>query len=203
MHSKLLQYITRCFMYIWHFLGDYSHCTAQFGLTETSPAVVGQPVVNNVMQGYNACCFAYGQTGAGKTHTMQGELAMTADGAQNPLRGLTPRVFQSIFQTIESREGEDQQGGPRQYTCKCSFLQIYNEQVSDLLQPTDKPLALRNDAKNGVYVEDLSEEVVVNGVSALRYLGTLVVASPSGRLQQMECLRFDCMPVCAQGHNQR
>lgn len=127
---------------------------------------MGQPVVNNVMQGYNACCFAYGQTGAGKTHTMQGELEPSADGSPNLQRGLTPRVFQQIFHAIESREGEDQQGGLRQYTCKCSYLQIYNEQVSDLLQPGDKPLSLRFDAKNGVYVEDLTEEVVVNGVGS-------------------------------------
>ena len=120
-------------------------------------------MVNNVMQGYNACCFAYGQTGAGKTYTMQGELAASPDGSPNNRRGLTPRVFQQIFSAIEAREGEAQ-GAVRQYTCKCSFLQIYNEQVSDLLHPAEKPLALRFDAKSGVYVEDLTEHVVLNGV---------------------------------------
>jgi kinesin family member 15 len=136
------------------------------GTTEHVPlfrAVIGQPVVNNVMQGYNACCFAYGQTGAGKTHTMQGELTSAGNDSSNPEQGLTPRVFQQIFHAIETREGEDQQGALRQYTCKCSFLQIYNEQVSDLLRPGEQPLALRFDAKNGVYVEDLTEHVVVNG----------------------------------------
>jgi kinesin family member 15 len=123
---------------------------------------VGQPMVNNVMQGYNACCFAYGQTGAGKTYTMQGDLANGPNGQPSMHRGLTPRVFQQIFQAIEAREGEAQ-GALRQYTCKCSFLQIYNEQVSDLLNPADKPLALRFSANCGVYVEDLSERVVVNG----------------------------------------
>jgi kinesin family member 15 len=123
-------------------------------------AVVGQPVVNNVMQGYNACCLAYGQTGAGKTYTMQGNIGKDAPHSED---GLTPRVFQAIFQAIEEREGE-QQGALRQYTCKCSFLQIYNEQVTDLLRPGNQTLTLRYDVKAGVYAENLSEHIVVNGM---------------------------------------
>ena len=129
----------------------------------TPLAVVGAPIVNNVMQGYNACCFAYGQTGAGKTHTMQGKLTAEPDGSPNTQLGLTPRVFQQIFQAIEAREGDDQ-GCQRQYTCQCSFLQIYNESISDLLAPGDKPLALRYDPSNNVYVENLSWKQVLNGV---------------------------------------
>lgn len=68
----------------------------------------------------------------------------------------------SSFQAIENKEGE-QQGAQLQYTCRCSFLQIYNEQISDLLLPGDKPLQLRFDNNTGVYVEGLSEQVVVNG----------------------------------------
>ena len=56
-------------------------------------------------------------------------------------------------------------GAQLQYTCRCSFLQIYNEQVSDLLQVADKPLALRHDATHGVFAEGLSEHVVVNGAT--------------------------------------
>lgn len=67
------------------------------------------------------------------------------------------------LQAIENKEGE-QQGAQLQYTCRCSFLQIYNEQISDLLLPGDKPLQLRFDIDTGVYVEGLSEQVVVNGV---------------------------------------
>jgi kinesin family member 11 len=55
-------------------------------------------MVSNVMQGYNGCCLAYGQTGAGKTHTMQGELALGPAGEPNPLRGLAPRVFEQVFE---------------------------------------------------------------------------------------------------------
>lgn len=55
-------------------------------------------MVSNVMHGYNACCLAYGQTGAGKTHTMQGDLAVGPAGQPNPLRGLVPRVFEQVFE---------------------------------------------------------------------------------------------------------
>ena len=66
-------------------------------------AVAGQPMVSNVMQGYNACCFAYGQTGAGKTHTMQGELG-SQSGCTHEMRGLAPRVFQQVFQVCNGRD---------------------------------------------------------------------------------------------------
>jgi kinesin family member 15 len=71
-----------------------------------------------------------------------------------------------VLQAIESKEG-DVAGAQLQYTCRCSFLQIYNEQISDLLRPGDKPLALRYDNTNGVYVENLTEHVVVNGEQLL------------------------------------
>jgi hypothetical protein len=68
-----------------------------------------------------------------------------------------------LVQAIKSKEG-DVAGAQLQYTCRCSFLQIYNEQVSDLLKPADKPLTLRHDTARGVFAENLSEYVVVNGV---------------------------------------
>ena len=116
------------------------------------------------MQGYNACMFAYGQTGSGKTHTVQGELKPGPDGEANPLRGIAPRVFEALFRQIEEREAEEGKGqGTLQYTCRCSYLQIYQESISDLLNPGGGSLALRHDIKRGVYVENLREEVVLNG----------------------------------------
>lgn len=173
--EELFQRARPCFDGGWLTYGWGIACMADEPLTLLLHAVCGQPVVNNVMQGYNACCLAYGQTGAGKTFTMQGELA----DAGGEARGLTPRVFQAIFRAIEEREGEAQ-GALRQYTCKCSFLQIYNEQVSDLLCPGGQTLTLRYDAKAGVYAENLTERVVVNGAhqpaSEVRRCGGAVVS---------------------------
>lgn len=80
-------------------------------------------------------------------------------GSYDATIGLIVRYLQAI----ESKEGEAA-GAQLQYTCRCSFLQIYNEQISDLLHPTEKPLALRYDSERGVYAENLTEHVVVNGV---------------------------------------
>eukprot|EP00892_Ulva_mutabilis_P001902 jgi/Ulvmu1/11712/UM008_0123.1 len=168
--------------------------------------LVGVPMVSNVMQGYNACCFAYGQTGAGKTHTMQGEL-QTDNGTPSHFRGLAPRVFQQIFQAIENKEGE-QQGDQLQYTCRCSFLQIYNEQISDLLLPGDKSLQLRFDNNTGVYVEGLSEQVVVNAEDAMklmirgaqnRHVGETKMNRASSRSHSVFTMRVECRTMIENG----
>ena len=60
-------------------------------------------MVNNVMQGYNSCCLAYGQTGAGKTHTILGDVCYTSSRTRElhtmrPGMGLAPRLFHRIFE---------------------------------------------------------------------------------------------------------
>ena len=75
-----------------------------------------------------------------------------------------------VVQAIETREG-DADGAQVQYECKCSFLQIYNEEVSDLLCPSEnRRLTIRTSSANtstahhDVWVDNLSEHVVLNGV---------------------------------------
>lgn len=53
------------------------------------------PIVESVMEGFNGTIFAYGQTGTGKTHTMEGKLD------PEDMRGIIPRAFQHIFEEIE------------------------------------------------------------------------------------------------------
>lgn len=106
-------------------------------------------VVTKVLQGYNGSIIAYGQTGAGKTHTMTGDL----DGEH---RGIIPRAVDDVFQHIVHDTGTEQCN----YLVRASYLQIYNEIVSDLLKPEKKNLMIREDKKRGVYVEGLSEWVV-------------------------------------------
>jgi kinesin family protein 15 len=59
-----------------------------------------------------------------------------------------------------------QHGENKQFLCKCSFLEIYNEQIYDLLEPSSSSLQLRESLKTGVYVENLSEKVVNNASEA-------------------------------------
>ncbi|KAK9840894.1 hypothetical protein WJX84_001731 [Apatococcus fuscideae] len=126
--------------------------------------VAGQPIVENCLSGYNSCIFAYGQTGSGKTFTMLGGgLSEASFGAQpvcHQLQGLIPRVFDHLFAKISEQRQHPAEGEVRQFLCKCSFLEIYNETLTDLLSPSDTNLLIREDLKHGVYVENLSELVV-------------------------------------------
>ncbi|RLM86547.1 phragmoplast orienting kinesin-1-like [Panicum miliaceum] len=117
--------------------------------------VVGLPMVENCMSGYNGCLFAYGQTGSGKTYTMMGELAKLGSELSKDA-GLTPRIFEYLFARINEEE-ERRREEKLKYICKCSFLEIYNEQITDLLEPSSTNLQIREDIKKGVYVENLME----------------------------------------------
>mmetsp|Transcript_1675 Transcript_1675/g.3912 ORF Transcript_1675/g.3912 Transcript_1675/m.3912 type:complete len:854 (-) Transcript_1675:171-2732(-) len=110
-----------------------------------------KPVVDCALQGYNATIFAYGQTGTGKTFTMEG---FNRDGGIEA-RGIIPRAIEQIFGHIQKF------ASPRmRFLVRASYLQIYNEQISDLLKPERSNLTIREDKRRGVYVEGLSEWVV-------------------------------------------
>ena len=98
-----------------------------------------------------ATIFAYGQTGTGKTYTMEG---FNKDGnVEN--RGVIPRAIEQIFSYIQRN------ASPRmRFLVRASYLQIYNEQISDLLKPERSNLAIREDKRRGVFVDGLSEWVV-------------------------------------------
>ena len=118
--------------------------------------VVGWPMVDHCMDGFNSTIFAYGQTGSGKTHTMMGEIMDDDNLSENA--GLIPRVFEALFSVI-SEKASDEYG----YSVRCSFLEIYNEEITDLLDPSLTGLQIRDgDSSAGVYVQGLSERQVLN-----------------------------------------
>ncbi|CAL0332163.1 unnamed protein product [Lupinus luteus] len=130
--------------------------------------VAGLPMVENCMGGYNSCMFAYGQTGSGKTHTMLGDIeGGTRRHSVNC--GMTPRIFEHLFSRIQ-KEKEVRKDEKLKFTCKCSFLEIYNEQILDLLDPTSNNHQIREDNKKGVYVENLKEVEVTNGRDVIQQL---------------------------------
>ncbi|CAM8921369.1 unnamed protein product [Rhodiola kirilowii] len=130
--------------------------------------VAGVPMVENCVGGYNSCMFAYGQTGSGKTHTMLGDIeGGTRRHSVNC--GMTPRVFEYMFQRIQ-KEREAQRDEKLKFTCKCSFLEIYNEQILDLLDPSSNNLQIREDHKKGVYVENLKEIEVSSARDVMQQL---------------------------------
>ncbi|CAD8151185.1 unnamed protein product [Paramecium pentaurelia] len=118
--------------------------------------IVGKQQAINCLDGYNGCVFVYGQTGSGKTYTMMGT-------QKQP--GLLPRVIDFLFNCILEDSSENVE-----YLVKCSYLEIYNEHIIDLLNPQLGNLQLREDLKKGVYVEQLSEEVCTNVTESLEVL---------------------------------
>ncbi|CAK5080356.1 unnamed protein product [Meloidogyne enterolobii] len=114
------------------------------------------PLMGQVLDGYNCTVFAYGQTGSGKTFTMEGRHDSSEDFAWNtdPTAGIIPRALDQIFSVL----GED-----IDYTVRVSYIELYNEQIFDLLNRTESQLeSLRifDDKTKGVSIAG-AEEVIV------------------------------------------
>ncbi|KAK3007108.1 hypothetical protein RJ639_016177, partial [Escallonia herrerae] len=146
----------------------FDHIACEMISQEKLFRVAGIPMVDNCMSGYNSCMFAYGQTGSGKTYTMMGDIG-EMDGELNEDCGITPRIFEYLFTRIKE-EVENRKDEGLLYSCKCSFLEIYNEQITDLLEPSSTNLHLREDVKKGVYVENLMEYTVCSVDDVLKLL---------------------------------
>ena len=110
-----------------------------------------RPAVLSTLEGYNATLLAYGQTGTGKTHTMEG----FQYNGMHPDRGIVPRSVEEIFKFIEHLASHS-----TTFMVRASYLQIYNEVISDLLKTDRTNLQIREDKKRGVFVEGLSEWAV-------------------------------------------
>ncbi|KAF6017971.1 KIF3A [Bugula neritina] len=112
---------------------------------------IARPLVNSVLEGYNGTIFAYGQTGTGKTFTMEGVRSVPE------LRGIIPNSFAHVFGHIAKAEGD------ARFLVRVSYLEIYNEEVRDLLGKDQTiHLEVKERPDTGVYVKDLSAFVVNN-----------------------------------------
>ncbi|CAD5163919.1 unnamed protein product [Musa acuminata subsp. malaccensis] len=127
-----------------------------FGPSTTTQVVydvTARPVVKAAMEGINGTVFAYGVTSSGKTHTMHGD-------PKSP--GIIPLAIKDVFSIIQDTPG-------REFLLRVSYLEIYNEVINDLLDPTGQNLRVREDAQ-GTYVEGIKEEVVLSPGHALSFI---------------------------------
>ncbi|KAJ3606616.1 hypothetical protein NHX12_026137 [Muraenolepis orangiensis] len=147
-----------------------------------------RPLIDSVLAGFNGTIFAYGQTGTGKTHTMQGAW-MDPDQ-----RGVIPNAFDHIFTHI-SRSQSD-----RQYLVRASYLEIYLEEVRDLLDP-GRALELRESPETGVYVRDLTScvcksvkeiEEVMNSGNRARAVAATDMNEHSSRSHTLFLITVEC-----------
>nr|CCA15818.1 Viral Atype inclusion protein repeat containing protein putative [Albugo laibachii Nc14] len=135
---------------------------------------IGKTSVDNMLRGYNGSIFAYGQTGSGKTHTMLGNgYERYSDSTRNGLEyemphhlGLVPRIFAYLLDRLKSNDDNLNY----EFSAHCSYLEIYNEKIYDLLDTNGNQEAkiLREDNKQ-VYVEQL-RQVRVQTVSEVLHL---------------------------------
>ena len=108
-----------------------------FGTPSTNQSIFDTAVkrlIDSALKGYDSSVFCYGQTGSGKTHTMYG---IKSDP------GIASRALYYLFETM-------QMATDYQYTITIGFLEIYNESVNDLLDPSKKNLALVETTTKGV-----------------------------------------------------
>ena len=122
-----------------------------YGMDSTQDQVfqeTAMPIVESVVQGYNGTIFAYGQTGTGKTFTMEGDFETEIN------KGIIPRSFDLMFNIIKTTYNTN-------FLIQCSYLELYNEEVRDLLAKNhQQKLDIREDPETGFYVQDLSHWVV-------------------------------------------
>lgn len=115
-------------------------------------------IVQNMFEGYNGTIFAYGQTGCGKTFSMMG----VPDDEK--LKGIIPRSFKHIVSIIQDTKNKN-------FLLRCSFIEIYNENIHDLLgEDTAKNMDLRESKNKGVFIKDLHTPVVKTVDEMLKWM---------------------------------
>ncbi|CAE6123196.1 unnamed protein product [Arabidopsis arenosa] len=169
-----------------------------FGPSATQEEVFSdmQPLVRSVLDGYNVCIFAYGQTGSGKTFTMTGPKELTEESL-----GVNYRALADLFLLSNQRKDTTS------YEISVQMLEIYNEQVRDLLatdgQTKRYPLEIRNNSHNGINVPEASLEPVssTDDVIQLMELGQMNRAVSSTAMNDRSSRSHSCVTVHVQGRD--
>ncbi|XP_072292296.1 kinesin-like protein KIF3B [Eucyclogobius newberryi] len=157
-----------------------------------------RPLVDSVLFGFNGTIFAYGQTGTGKTYTMEG----VRNDAER--RGVIPNSFEHIFTHISRSQNQ-------QYLVRASYLEIYQEEIRDLLSKDQlRRLELRERPDTGVYVKDLSSfvtksvreiEHVMNVGNQNRSVGSTNMNEHSSRSHAIFVITVECSELGVDGEN--
>lgn len=152
-----------------------------------------QPLIRSVLDGYNVCIFAYGQTGSGKTHTMTGPPELTKENV-----GVNFRALSDLFLISEQRKDSIA------YDISVQMIEIYNEQVRDLLVMDgglNRRLEIHNNTQNGVNVPDANLVPVTStsDVINLMNLGQKNRAVGSTAMNVRSSRSHSCLTVHVQG----
>ncbi|XP_016344926.1 kinesin-like protein KIF3C [Sinocyclocheilus anshuiensis] len=172
----------------------YDGCSKQSDLYDETV----RPLIDSVLRGFNGTIFAYGQTGTGKTYTMQGQW-LDAES-----RGIIPNSFEHIFTHISRSQKQ-------QYLVRASYLEIYQEEIRDLLtKDHSRKLELKESADSGVYIKDLSSfvtknvkeiEHVMNVGNQTRSVGFTNMNEHSSRSHAIFIITVECSQLGPDGQN--
>eukprot|EP00924_Labyrinthula_sp_SR-Ha-C_P009327 maker-scaffold_2-snap-gene-20.34-mRNA-1 protein AED:0.34 eAED:0.34 QI:0/0/0/0.5/1/1/8/0/583 len=124
--------------------------------------VVKEDVLQTFLSGINTTVFVYGQTGTGKTYTMQGESDVSNKITRNS--GLMPRLFTDLFEKLKV------QNPAAAYNVSGCMVEIYQERIRDLLSTTTQNLLVRESAAKGIYIEGCLREELTSAKQALSVL---------------------------------
>ncbi|KAJ2334614.1 Kinesin- motor protein, partial [Coemansia sp. RSA 2673] len=169
------------------------HYDGVFGPKATQEHIyerIVSPILDEVMQGYNCTIFAYGQTGTGKTYTMEGDLDASevdhglavpalpsSNGNSSDLlchsrlstrAGVIPRTLHNLFYALDKQSAE--------YYVRVSYVELYNEELRDLLASNDVPgdaaglKVFESGTDKGIIIQGLNEMAVTSARDAVAAL---------------------------------
>jgi hypothetical protein len=138
------------------------------------------PLLNRLFKGYNATVLAYGQTSSGKTYTIgtcystllkSSELLISNEKFSNDI-GIIPRVLADLFKQIQSaqEQDDDDEEETTNYEVKVSFVEVYNEEIKDLLSYSKSNLEIREELNGCIRVVNLTELVVTDVLTTIKLL---------------------------------
>ncbi|CAA3006832.1 kinesin-like protein KIN-1 [Olea europaea var. sylvestris] len=145
------------------------------------------PIVKGAVEGVNGAIVTYGQTGAGKTYSMEGPSIMDCDENK---KGLLPRVVDGLFSAIRLSDEMTK------YTINLSMVEIYMERVRDLFDLSKDNLLIKETKARGIFVSGATEICISDSAEALRSLSIGIANRAVGETQMnMASSRSHCVYI--------
>ncbi|XP_008218206.1 PREDICTED: kinesin-1-like protein PSS1 [Prunus mume] len=145
------------------------------------------PIVKDAVDAINGTIITYGQTGAGKTYSMEGPSILVCDEQK---RGLLPRIVEGLFDCIKSS------GGTMKHSIKLSMVEIYMEKVRDLFDLSKDNIQIKESKSQGILLNGVTEISVSDPAEALQSLSSGIANRAVGETQMnMASSRSHCIYI--------
>ncbi|KAI3916128.1 hypothetical protein MKW98_004569 [Papaver atlanticum] len=145
------------------------------------------PIVKDAVNAINGTIIIYGQTGAGKTYSMEGNGIMECHGEE---KGLLPRVVDGLFECLKSLDEMTK------YTVKLSMVEIYKEKVRDLFDLSKDNLQIKESKLHGIYLTGVTEAFISDPAEASQNLSNGAANRAVGETQMnMASSRSHCVYI--------